>query len=108
MAYDATWARKVYTTYAKLCTRAQQIDACIQQTLDQVYGGHPIRAAIVDALVRSIQDRKKQQLWNTYKRLVRRTPLDQELLKQCSVLVYNHIHEIDVEKNQRQFDFLDN
>lgn len=105
MPYDATWARSVYNTYAKLHTRVQQIDTCIQQTLDQEKGGHPLRAVIVSVLVRSIQVNNKQQLWNLYKRLVKRTPLDQELLKKVSVLAYNEIHEIDVEKNQRQFDF---
>jgi len=105
--YDALWAQEVYNTYAKLCTRAQQIDACIQQTLDQKYGGHPIRAAIVEALIASIRQKGRQTLWCQYKRLVRRTPLDQDLLSIVSSNVYNAIHEIDVDKKQRQFEFVD-
>lgn len=107
MPYDAVWAQKVYKTYAKLHTRVQQIDACIQQMQDQNLGSHCPVSSIAEALIQSIRSTGRQSLWTQYKRLVKRTPLDQALLLKIAKEVYWAVYEIDVEKKQRQFEFID-
>ncbi len=79
--YDRTWARSVYEKYAKLYTRVQQIDLCILQTAEAKSGRQWPRMALVRALIDSIQYKQHKQLWPLYKRLVKRTPLDKELLE---------------------------
>lgn len=84
--YDRTWARQVYEQYAKLCTRAQQIDACIQQELNILTGRKPARFEIISVLIDSIQGKSSSRLWTEYKRLVKKTPLDKDKLKLVSSL----------------------
>jgi len=103
--YDASWARNVYSTYAKLCPRAQQIDSCIQAAMDDMYGCHCAREKIIDALCFGIAHSNLQSYWTAYKRLCKRTPLDKDLLAKVTEQTYNLVVEVDVEKKQRQFQF---
>jgi len=86
--YDRAWARSVYGTYVKLCTRAQQIDLCILQTIAAQTGRKFATAPLRRALVDSIQGARQKSLWPLYKRLSKKTPLDQELLERVSRLAY--------------------
>lgn len=73
--------------------------------MDDKTGGHPAREAIVAALCYGIAHSNRQSVWNAYKRLCKRTPLDKELLGKVSMQVYDLVVEVDVEKKQRQFHF---
>lgn len=100
--YDRQWARSIVENYQKLHARAQQVDACLQQLVVLSYDGKLLRKDIQDLLVDSLQGKCMKGFWNEYKRLVRRTPLDQKLLYRIAGKLST---EIDVEKIQRQFDF---
>lgn len=100
--YDREWARDVVTNYQKLCARAQQIDMCIQQMYKQRYDRDCTRHDIQVVLIDSVQGKLTPRYWREYKRLVKRTPLDKDLLE----MVCNTIGaKIDVEKLQRQFEW---
>lgn len=100
--YDRDWARSIVENYQKLRTRAQQIDMCIQQLYQQETGRYVLRQQLKNILVDSVQGKCNKALWPDYKRLVRKTPLDNKLLKR----VYNNFKwQIDVDIIQRQFDF---
>jgi len=100
--YDRNWARSVVENYQKLRTRAQQIDLCLQQLYHADTGRTLLRKDIQDILTDSVQGKARPALWNGYKALVRKTPLDKELLQK----VYTSIKfKVDVEELQRQFDF---
>jgi len=103
--YDASWARNVYTTYAKLCPRAQQIITCIQETAKDYRPFVLSRESIIDALTWNIQHKSPQTTWNAFKRLCKRTPLDVDLLKKVTKAILDIAVEVDVEKKQRQFEF---
>lgn len=100
--YDREWARSIVGNYQKLCTRAQQIDACIQQIYQVQTGRFCTRHDIQVVLVDSVQGKLPSKYWTLYKRLVKKSPLDKELLEKVSNLF---ILKVDVEKIQRQFDF---
>ncbi len=110
--YDRTWARSVYGGYTKLCTRAQQIDACIQSVIKNRWGFDLPRFNISYALISSIQGKQLKRLWPLYKRLNKKTPLDKDLLETVSNLVFEASREevvqfsfefeVDVEKKLRQ------
>lgn len=78
--YDRTWARSVYDKYAKLCTRAQQINLCILQNAAELYGSNMRLVDLVQILTDSIQGKSNKKLWPTYKRLCKKTPLAMDLL----------------------------
>jgi len=100
--YDRSWARSTVETYQKLRTRAQQIDLCLQQLYLQDTGRELLRIDIQCILIDSVQGKIRAALWTDYKRLVRRTPLDKDLLHK----VYREMKfKVDVEELQRQFDF---
>lgn len=103
--YDAEWARNVYQTYAKLCARAQQINICIRQNAEFSHGRTLSLEAIKASLIWSIQHSSLQRRWTDYKRLCRKTPLDETLLNRVTKDIIEAGEEIDVEKKQRQFDF---
>jgi len=109
--YDRAWARSVHSAYAKLCTRAQQIDICIQQNIAELYSSEPRRIQVVDVLVSSIQGKVDKKIWTSYKRLCKVSPLDKNLLMAVSYQVWKNItdedkqltlFEIDVDKKLRQ------
>ncbi len=100
--YDREWARSVVENYYKLCARAQQIDACIQQLYRERTDRECLRHDIKTILVDSVQGRLPQRYWTQYKRLVKKTPLDKELLMKVTGWM---ILKIDVEKLQRQFEW---
>lgn len=109
--YDRSWARSVYSAYAKLCTRVQQIDMCIQQNIAELYGSETRRIQVVDVLVSSIQGKVDKKIWTHYKRLCKVTPLDKNLLMAVSYQVWKNLSdddkqlslfEIDVEQKLRQ------
>ena len=98
--YDRDWARSVYEGYAKLCTRAQQIDACILQLAHEKTGRNWPRIGLVRALIDSIQAKSSRRLWPMYKRLVKRTPLDRELLENVTKVTLTAMGD-----EVRQFEF---
>lgn len=100
--YDRDWARSIVENFWKLRTRAQQINLCIQQVYLDSKGQEITIKHIKDALVDSVQGKSKGKLWRDYKRLVRKTPLDKELL---DTVIRQIFFKVDVEKLQRQFDF---
>lgn len=102
--YDRDWARSIVENYQKLCPRAQQIDACLQQLYQAKTGRTCLRHDIKVILIDSLQGKLHQKYWTLYKRLVKKTPLDKELLEKVSNLI---TCKVDVDKIQRQFDFLD-
>ncbi len=53
-------------------------------------------------LLDSLSEKTSRKLWNLYKRLCKKSPLDIELLNKVVTLVTN---EVDVEFLQRQFEF---
>lgn len=79
--YAYSWAEGILGAYEKSCTRARQINACIVQyalTLDsRVILSND---AIKKALIGSIQGFDREKLWRDYKRLVKKSPLDDQLL----------------------------
>lgn len=100
--YDRDWARSTVENHRKSCTRAQQINLCIQQ----LYDNSPCRLLLIkdiqDVLIDSLQGKGDKALWVEYKRLCRKTPLDKELLEKVARKIFN---KVDVEKLQRQFVF---
>ena len=100
--YDRQWARSIVENYQKLYPRVQQIDNCLQQLYLESRLRSITRKDIQDRLIDSVQDKRRAVLWRDYKRLVKRTPLDKELL--IKVSGYLNI-EVDVEKIQRQFEW---
>lgn len=78
--YDHNWARSIYEKYTKLHPRAQQIDSCIVQLIASEHGQTWIRKDFSDAVIASIQGKRYRELWGQYKRLVKRSPLDRQLL----------------------------
>ena len=104
MPYDRTWARTVYEKYAKMCTRAHQINLCIRQIVQQKTGKEVLITDIVYTLVDSIQAKITPTLWQRYKRLVKKTPLDETLLN----TVVNYFTEPQRQKStivQLEFDY---
>lgn len=100
--YDRNWARSIVEQYQKFRPRAEQIDLCLQQLYQTHTHRYVLRKEIQDILVDSVQGKARPSLWNDYKRLVRKSPLDKELLEK----VYRSIQfKVDVDKLQRQFDF---
>lgn len=78
--YDQHWARSVYDKYKGLRTRAYQINLCIQQLVVTQDGQKLDISDLENMLVDSIAGRNYKGLWNDYKRLVKRSPLDRALL----------------------------
>lgn len=100
--YDRDWARSVVVNFWKLRTRAQQINLCLQQVYRDSKGRDLTIKDIQNSLIDSVQGKSNEKLWRDYKRLVRKTPLDKELIDTvCRELFF----KVDVEKLQRQFDF---
>lgn len=100
--YDRDWARSIVESYWKLRTRAQQINLCIQQVYHESTGRELLIKDIQDILTDSVQGKAKASIWADYKKLVRKSPLDSDLLKKvCKSMFW----KVDVEKLQRQFDF---
>lgn len=98
--YDRQWARSVVENYQKLCSRSQQIDMCIQQMYRGQYSRECTRHDIRVILIDSVQGKLSPKYWRDYKRLVKKTPLDKELLEKVCGTIGN---KIDVDKIQRQF-----
>ncbi len=103
--YDRQWARSIVDNYQKLCARTQQIDSCIQQIGFETTRRRCTRMEIKNVLIDSLQGKTVARVWNDYKRLVRKSPLDKDLLYKVADTI---LCKIDVEKFQRQFDFVDN
>ena len=100
--YDRQWARSIVENYQKLYPRVQQIDLCLQQLYQARTGRNCTRKDIQDALVNELQGKTKSYVFILYKRLVKKTPLDRELLEKVVGLLQP---KVDVDKFQRQFDF---
>lgn len=100
--YDRQWARSIVENYQKLYTRVQQIDMCLQQLYTMRTGRSCLRNDIQGLLIDSLQGKGSPKLWNFYKRLVRKTPLDKDLLNKVAGMI---IPKVDVEKLQRQFEW---
>lgn len=100
--YDRQWARSIVENYQRLHPRVQQIDACLTQLVILPHDEKLLRKDIQDLLVDSLQGKRLKELWNDYKRLVRKTPLDHKLIYKIAGKLSV---EIDVEKKQRQFEF---
>jgi len=100
--YDRQWARSIVENYQKLYPRVQQIDACIQQLYHAKTNRNCTRYDIQVVLIDSLQGKTNQKPWTLYKRLVRKSPLDKDLLEKVAGII---ISKVDVEKFQRQFDF---
>jgi len=92
----------VYEKYAKVCTRAYQINLCIRQLVLEKTGKELLLTEIVSILVDSLQAKSRKSLWIKYKRLVKRTPLDKALLKEVSEFF---TMELDDGKTTKQFEF---
>lgn len=104
--YNQAWAREVLANYRKLCTRAQQIDLAICQILDQQYLWKCPTNIISAILIDSISHKGPQKLWILYKRLVRRTPLDLELLDDvCRAIIKARLRDYldDAKQNYLTF-----
>lgn len=100
--YDRQWARSIVENYQKLYPRVQQIDMCLQQLYQERTGRICSRKDIQDVLTDELQGRTKKKIFVLYKRLVKKSPLDKELLEKVAALLQP---KVDVEKIQRQFDF---
>lgn len=100
--YDRKWSRETVLNYYKLRTRAQQINMCIQQIYEETTGRKCLVADITAVLTSSVQGKEPARIWRAYKRLVKVTPLDYDLLKSVTNII---ISKVDVEKLQRQFEF---
>lgn len=78
--YDINWARSVYMAFRDSSPRAEQINTCIIYT-SKGSVGYLDATKIHTLLIKSIQSKGKgQRLWTDYKRLVKRSPLDKDLL----------------------------
>lgn len=100
--YDRQWARSIVENYQKLYPRVQQIDLCLEQLYHNRTGRICTRKDIQDVLVDEIQGKTKKKTFILYKRLVKKTPLDKDLLEKVAGLLQP---KVDVDKIQRQFDF---
>lgn len=104
--YDRQWARSIVENYQKLYPRVQQIDACLQQLYTASTGRTCTRRDIQNLLADSLQGKESRgvitTLWRNYKRLVKRTPLDKELLERVAKVIGP---KVDVDKIQRQFEW---
>ena len=100
--YDRQWARSIVENYQRLYPRVQQIDICLQQLYHARTGRTCTRKDIQDVLVDELQGKTKKHVFILYKRLVKKTPLDKELLGNVARLLQP---KLDVDQIQRQFDF---
>ncbi len=100
--YDRQWARSVVENYQKMHARVHQIDACLQQLVVLRGDNKLTRKQIQDMLTDDIQGKRLKGFWLDYKRLVKRSPLDQKLLYKVAGRLSV---EVDVEQMQRQFEF---
>jgi len=87
MPYDRTWARSVFYKYWELHARAQQIDRCLMQLTPTAAGHNLLLNDLHGFLIDSIQNKAYKGLWNQYKALVRRSPLDRKLLYKISTML---------------------
>lgn len=87
--YDLAWSERVYRAYTESCPRTEQIARCIQQLASNYEPRirHPSET-LKRAIIRSIRGEDKGWLWNRYKRLCRKTPLDTKLLATVAERVY--------------------
>lgn len=100
--YDRVWAREVQANFRLSCTRAEQIDLCIQQIYAKKTRRNCTEKQIQDLLTDSIQGKRSPRLWRDYKRLIKKSPLDRAALEKLTGII---TVEIDVENLQRQFNF---
>lgn len=92
--YDERWAREIQLKYRKLCTRAQQMDRVIEQTLWESYSCKCPPEIISAILTDSIRRKGLLTLWPAYKRLNKKSPLDKELLdKVCKLLIKSKVSD---------------
>jgi hypothetical protein len=80
MAYDRSWARLTYEKYSNMRPRAHQINLCLMQLITTESGEKWLETKLIDCLIDSIQGKSCKELWPWYKRLVKKSPLDQKLL----------------------------
>jgi len=97
--YDLAWSERVYRAYKESCPRTEQIARCILQCTDKYTPrfSHP-GETLKKALIRSIRGEDKGWLWNRFKRLCRKTPLDTRLLQD----VVNHVYRFGREEDSQQ------
>jgi len=102
MPYDRTWARSVYEKYAKICTRAYQINLCIRQLIQEKFAKNLLLTDIEAILIDSLQAKCGKTLWPKYKRLVKKMPLDKGMLEEVSFMVFSIFSSEEI---ARQFEF---
>lgn len=100
MPYDKTWAQDIVKKYKMMCARTHQIDLCIQQLYKHNTGRECLIHDIQALQVKSLQGVVDKRLWIHYKRLVKKTPLNQDLLKKVAAM---YTSKIDADSLQRQF-----
>lgn len=90
MAYAEQWAERIYSQHLNSCTRARNTQKCILYVAEHTY--HRIIPAydLEHLLKLSLQRKVDFHLWNIYKRLVKKQPLDRVLLDKVTNVVLFH------------------
>lgn len=104
MPYSKVWAERILENYENSATRCRNVDLCIQQIYESRTTRRCSLMQIRIAKIHSLQGTGNKKIWPLYKRLVKKTPLDRELLKKVTDLF---IWEIDVDALQMEFNFYD-
>jgi len=80
MAYAESWAERIYSQHLNSCARARNTQQCILHVAEHTYHRIIPQWDLEHLLRLSLQRKIDYRLWNTYKRLVKKQPLDRVLL----------------------------
>jgi len=102
MAYAKAWCDRIYTEHLNSCTRARNTQQCILYVAEHTYHWILQGYELEHLLKLSLQRKIDFKIWNQYKRLTKRTPLDGALLNSFTRDLKVHFED---EFLQAVFDF---
>lgn len=102
MAYAQAWAERIYSQHLNSCTRARNTQKCILYIAEHSLSWDLQSNELEHLLMLSLQRKVDFRIWNQYKRLVKKTPLDRKLLDTFTRSLRTHFED---EFLQQVFDF---
>lgn len=78
--YDINWARSVYKVFKTTCTRAGNIDRCIEQRAQELSYTPISSIDLTNCLVFSIQYKQHNSVWRAYKAFCKASTFDDRAL----------------------------
>lgn len=89
MLYARPWAEKIFSQFHNSCTRARNTDKCILYVAEHSYSKILSTEKLHEVFISSLQGQYDKKIWPMYKRLVKKSPLDKELLNKLTGAVLN-------------------